>query len=244
MSEYYAVVRQGNTLAHYGVKGMKWGVRKALQKGNTRKVLRAYRRAERKLQRLNDKANISLQKDVAKRHNKRAKIALGVGAAGLGAFTGNRMLARAIANRALANQTAEAASRVAEGGHQAKPGFDNLIKSPRKRRNVGEGKGIYKTGEGLGTGPVGDGMNGLKGSSGSKGINPFKVAHYVSAGAGTAGLTAAAYQKARAMAAKRRTTVKGHAKAVAKRNEWERAMRETFRNTKYGTRKRKGRKSK
>lgn len=32
MSEYYAVVRQGNALAHYGVKGMKWGVRKNPQK--------------------------------------------------------------------------------------------------------------------------------------------------------------------------------------------------------------------
>ena len=240
MSEYYAVVRQGNTLAHYGVKDMKWGVRKALQKGNARKVSRAYRRAERKLQRLKDKANINLQKDIAKRHNKRAKIALGVGAAGLGAFTGNRMLARAIANRALANQTAEAASRVAEGGHQAQPGFDNLIKSPRKRRNVGEGKGIYKTGEGLGTGPVGDGTNGLATSSGSKGINPFKVAHYVSAGAGAAGLTAAAYQKVRAMAAKRRTTAKGHAKAVKKRNEWKKEMDKAFRGTPYDrTRKKK-----
>lgn len=28
MSEYYAVQRSGNHLSHYGVKGMRWGVRK------------------------------------------------------------------------------------------------------------------------------------------------------------------------------------------------------------------------
>lgn len=32
MSEYYAVIRSGSELAHYGVKGMKWGVRRFTDK--------------------------------------------------------------------------------------------------------------------------------------------------------------------------------------------------------------------
>lgn len=28
MASYYGVVRSGESLTHYGVKGMKWGVRK------------------------------------------------------------------------------------------------------------------------------------------------------------------------------------------------------------------------
>ena len=54
MSEYYAVVRSTDHLAHYGVKGMKWGVRRALAKGNQRALDRNFRRAARKLKKLTD----------------------------------------------------------------------------------------------------------------------------------------------------------------------------------------------
>ena len=43
MSKYYGVVRSNNSLSHYGVKGMKWGVRKAPEKSN------AFRKAKAKL---------------------------------------------------------------------------------------------------------------------------------------------------------------------------------------------------
>ena len=54
MNEYYAVVRSTDELAHYGVKGMKWGVRKALASGNERALNRHFRKAAKKLKKLQD----------------------------------------------------------------------------------------------------------------------------------------------------------------------------------------------
>lgn len=54
MSEYYAVLRSTDHLAHYGVKGMKWGVRKAIARGNERALDRHFRKAAKKLKKLQD----------------------------------------------------------------------------------------------------------------------------------------------------------------------------------------------
>ena len=48
----YAVERDGAYLAHYGIKGMKWGVRKARERGNDRALGRQYRKAAKKLAKL------------------------------------------------------------------------------------------------------------------------------------------------------------------------------------------------
>lgn len=49
MGQYYAIVRSDDFLAHYGIKGMRWHVRKALQKGNTRKYNRYRKKAMKRL---------------------------------------------------------------------------------------------------------------------------------------------------------------------------------------------------
>lgn len=77
MSEYYAVVRSTDHLAHYGVKGMKWGVRKAIITGNQRSFERHFRKAAKKLAKLQDKA-LNSKKYAAK------AAAYGVAAAGTG----------------------------------------------------------------------------------------------------------------------------------------------------------------
>jgi len=54
MDHYYGVTRSGEFLYHYGVKGMKWGVRKAILTGNQRALDRHYRKAAKKLAKLTD----------------------------------------------------------------------------------------------------------------------------------------------------------------------------------------------
>lgn len=77
MSEYYAVVRSTDSLAHYGVKGMKWGVRKALANRNERALDRHFRKAAKKLAKLQDIGTNS-KKYAAK------AVAYGAAAAGTG----------------------------------------------------------------------------------------------------------------------------------------------------------------
>ena len=52
----YAVDRSDEYLAHYGIKGMKWGVRKAIESGNSRKLARQYKKAQKKLAKLEKRA--------------------------------------------------------------------------------------------------------------------------------------------------------------------------------------------
>ena len=77
MSEYYAVQRSGECLAHYGVKGMRWGVRKAIGSGNDRALNRQFKKASKKL------AKLEKQAASGKKYAKRAA-AYGAGAAALG----------------------------------------------------------------------------------------------------------------------------------------------------------------
>lgn len=44
MAEYYAVERSPSYLAHYGVKGMRWGVRRAKERGDEKALGRHYKK--------------------------------------------------------------------------------------------------------------------------------------------------------------------------------------------------------
>lgn len=74
---YYGVTRTDEYLAHYGIKGMKWGVRKAIASGNSARLGRQYRKAQKKLAKLEARAANG------KKYAKRAA-ALGAGAAAAG----------------------------------------------------------------------------------------------------------------------------------------------------------------
>lgn len=77
----YAIDRSEEYLAHYGVRGMKWGVRKAIASGGTgrgnRRLARQYAKAQKKLAKLEKRANSG------SKYARRAA-ALGAGAAAAG----------------------------------------------------------------------------------------------------------------------------------------------------------------
>ena len=57
MAGYYAIERSGEYLCHYGIRGMRWRVRKAIRKGNERAYERQYRKATKHLEQLEKQAN-------------------------------------------------------------------------------------------------------------------------------------------------------------------------------------------
>ena len=279
MAKYYGVTRNEEYLAHYGVRGMKWGVRKAIKKGNEKKLSRLYSKSQKKLQKLNLKADVDVQREYAKKHTRRAIAAAGVGALGLAAYGGITSSAR----KALS---------------EAKTGLDNIRR--RKKTVVGSGKGVHKVGEGLnstqnngfvypeghwidingnthygapnkptpqpvGSHAVGTYYNGYHWNSNTGTettiVHPaFNQEHHnansmnealskshdkriyrnVALGIGVAGLGTSAYQVSRAVASKYRTTKRGHAKAVAKRDEFKKEMNNAFKGTRFDNSRHKG----
>ena len=86
MSQYYGIQRSDEYLAHYGIKGMKWGVQKAKDRGDQAALNKHYKKASIKLAKLSANANRGLQRtrfDNAKRNMAAGALTSGLGSAGL-----------------------------------------------------------------------------------------------------------------------------------------------------------------
>ena len=137
MSEYYAVERSGDSLAHYGVKGMRWGVKKARSTGNAAALGRQFRKAQKKLAKLEKRGNSGAK------YAKRAAV-LGAGAAAAGGL-------------AVAGTKGVAKGLQAVGSAVGRAGHKNLAAGSKARHVAGvvntgltnAGKAVDKWGRGM-----------------------------------------------------------------------------------------------
>ena len=255
MNEYYGSnLASSDFFAHYGVKGMKWGVRKAIERGSEKALARQYRKAVKKLKKLSDKADIDTQAKKAKTYGKIGKAAAGVaatgglmavGGTGLGKhFTG--LAKNTYVKHLLNNDRYREFESQLINHHQNKffIGHDKLLESgaPKSVRDafVEKSKKDFKKAYDEAYEIHKQTDKNLKNQFNNQsniakaGFSAAKVGSAI-AGIGLLGSTIAG---SKAVAAKRRTTAKSHAKAVSKRNEWQKQMKEAFKGTQYDTSKR------
>ena len=225
MAEYYAVERSPEYLMHYGVKGMRWGVRKAARlmtlddkskKKGQQKLAKHYKKAQKKLEKLNEKADINKQKknelayeNKSKSSRKIGRVGLGIAAAGLGAGFGYMPIHsrkyKKLEDMAELAIKQHNVGTISDAGLNARLNgmggiFDqqaNLVKKQERFNRRMEGVAL-------------GGAAAALGGYGAYGINKLK-----------------------AHKARKRQTVEGHRKAVTERNAWQQEMNKAFAGTKY-----------
>ncbi|MBO7452978.1 MAG: hypothetical protein J6U54_21815 [Clostridiales bacterium] len=156
MAQYYAVERSSEYLAHYGVRGMKWGVRRALKRGDGKALEKQYKKAAKKLLKLSTHTN----KTLMRKEYDQAKTNMAISAMSSGGLSA--------ALTASLNSHLNAKDRLLYG-----------------------------------------------------------------AGAGLVGATAGALASSKGIMSKRHLSDKGHARAIQKRDQWQKDMRAAFKGTKY-----------
>lgn len=138
----YAIERSDEYLAHYGIRGMKWGVRKAIARGDSRALRKQYQKASKKLAKLDKQASSS------KKYWRRAGI-MGAGAAAAGglAAAGTHGVGNAI--NAVGKYGSKAMKGVGMG--MARGGLDvaKLGRSVHSKTLSKAGLAISKTGMGM-----------------------------------------------------------------------------------------------
>lgn len=255
-------------LAHYGIRGMKWGVRKAIASGNDNMLDRQYRKAAKKLEKLSKRANVEAQDQQAQKYNKIAKKAGKIGAAGVGvaiAGTGtNHTLhyINTLHKKLTQHQLKDIEDRFTDLDTTSWNAYKYLDKQRNKElkekkltetilpeKKLEEKKLIEEKFNADADKLVKehdakwdeieneydatrDNFNSAKDKR-KFAADVGKYVGYAGAGLGALGLGASVIAKAKAHAAKKRMTSKGHAKAIAERDAWRKEMQSAFKGTKY-----------
>lgn len=177
----YAVERSDEYLAHYGIRGMKWGVRRAIASGNSARLGRQYAKAQKKLAKLEKQASNS------KKYARRAAL-MGAGAAAAGglAAAGTGGVARGIA---AAGGAGMKASRAIGGGLKSvgsalgaygrTPGKSN----PLKRASTAISVGMNRAGSSMQTFGANHGALHKAGFKAAKTVNKWGKSNSLASGA-------------------------------------------------------------
>lgn len=234
MSDYFAISPSSDFFMHYGVKGMKWGVRKAIERGDSKSLARHYRKAAKKLNRLNRNADIDIQRLNVSKSIKRAAIGTGIAGAGIGGSIGLRNSANRLTKKIVPNPADNPIKPITIKENIIR---ENIIPETKIRENFITWDNVpIKTWNGPANveSAVSSSVQGAK----RIGDNAVKASRYRQAGkaakiVGLGALGYAGYNAGKAIASSYRKSKKGHAKAVAKRNDWRNHMLDTFKNTEY-----------
>ena len=134
----YAIERSDDYLAHYGVRGMKWGVRKAIASGNSARLSRQYAKASKKLAKLEKRAA------KADKYRRRA-IGYGVGAAAAGGLA-------ALGTGGAGRLVAKAGDTAASASHTIGKAMINIPGTNRVAQNLHRAGSAMMTAGGVGKG--------------------------------------------------------------------------------------------
>ena len=263
MSEYYGVASTPTEdfIAHYGIKGMKWGVRRAMKARNEKvrnaRLTRQYLKASKKLDRLNAQTDMQKQSQLEKKYNKAAKVAgkiglvgASVGLAGTGLDHSLRRI-HALDKQKVKKQLADIDAQSSKVLQDATDAWKKEIKIKEKLlteniipeqiitenylKETDRLIDLHNSAQdelGRQYDKIKNDFNGMA-KRRHTAADIGRYAGYIGGGVGALGLGAAAITKGKALAAKYRTTAKGHAKAVTKRDAFKNAMAENFKGTKY-----------
>ncbi len=247
MAQYYAIERSSDYLAHYGVKGMRWGVRRALRSGDTSRLNKAlgrqYKKAQKKLDKLNDQADINKQRQRAEYFDKSSKKYRIAGRVGLGLALSGTGVNHLINNRYtkfLNNRRDAEIGKVNEELQKAwdradkykqKMNFDNQPLSVQIKANKYVKESMFDPIQKHTDKLYEDWENDYKKAGKISDISDYVRA----AGAGMAigSYGGAALHKVMANRARNRMTSSGHKEALSKRDAWQREMNKAFAGTAY-----------
>lgn len=248
----YAIERNPDYLAHYGIKGMRWGVRKAIESGNANRLSRQYTKALKKLTKLEKRANSGAK------YARRAA-ALGAGAA-LAGHVASKGVSKSMAGASYAlskgaTGIGKAASDI--GGFMTRHGIrgggrlkaigqgaqsyglkgatkvgmaSNAVKKWESGNDIGKALGdkVYKATTGnVGLNNLSTRLTGVNSVGAKRALEKTSNSTFARLGAGALGVglgAAAGYNAYRAATTKR---------AARKADEFRKAMNESFRGTKY-----------
>ena len=227
-TQYYGVERSDDYLAHYGIKGMRWGVRRALARGDNKALARQHKKAAKKLAKLEARANTNNQLAKAKKWDKissgaraAGRVGLGIAAAGTAysGLPGNTALSYAPIKNFLTNRANNWNERQKfEIDRAAATGLgspnEHVSRKAVHERNMARINELDSLG---------------------------RHAQVIGAGTALGSYAASGAAKLRANYLRNRATGTGHDKAVAKANEFRNEMDKAFAGTKYANKPKKRR---